>query len=141
MRRQSQQAGFSLLELMVVVVIIGILSLMIVPRVINRPDQARYVRAQQDIQVLTSALALYKLDNLSYPTTAQGLAALVEKPASAPVPPNWAPGGYVQSLLVDPWGRPYLYLNPGVRSEIDVFSYGPDGQPEGEADVGNWTDG
>lgn len=136
------EEGFSLLELMVVVVILSILALVIVPRVIDRPDQARAVRAQSDIAAISSALKLYRLDNFRYPTTEQGLAALVAAPVSEPRAPNWATGGYMDRLPVDPWGRPYDYLLPGVHGEFDVFSYGADGASGGsgaDADIGSWT--
>lgn len=137
----AREAGFSLLELMVVVVILSILALVIVPRVIDRPDQARAARAQSDIGAISSAIKLYRLDNFQYPTTEQGLQALVSQPTSAPVPSNWAGGGYMDRLPVDPWGRPYQYLQPGVYGDFDVFSYGADGTAGGEganADVGSW---
>ncbi len=137
--KQRDDEGFTLLELMVVVVIIGILAVMIVPRVIDRPDQARMIRAQQDIKVIENALEMYRLDNQTYPTTAQGLTALVERPTSNPVPKNWSGSGYLRSLPTDPWGNDYQYLNPGVHGTIDVFSYGADVQPGGDADIGNWT--
>lgn len=133
--------GFSLLELMVVVVILSILALVIVPRVIDRPDQARAARAQSDIAAIVSAVKLYRLDNFRYPTTDQGLAALVNRPVSDPLPPNWADGGYMDRLPVDPWGQPYQYLTPGVHGDIDVFTYGADGTVGGSganADVGSW---
>lgn len=138
----SAEDGFSLLELMVVVVIMSILALVIVPRVIDRPDQARIARVQSDIAILENALKLYKLDNFDYPTTEQGLTALVEKPGRAPVPENYAANGYIDRLPNDPWGRPYQYLNPGVRGEFDVFSYGANGTTGGsgmDADIGNWS--
>ena len=141
--RSRSERGFSLIELMVVIVIVTILALAIVPRVMNRPDQARVARARQDIQVLESALRLYRLDNLTYPTTAQGLRALVEQPTVAPVPANWASDGYINRLPKDPWGRHYLYLAPGVHGEIDIFSYGADGEPDGagaDADISNWME-
>ena len=140
--KRRRERGFSLIELMVVVVIIGILALMIVPRVIDRPDQARMARARQDIQVLENALQLYRLDNRVYPTTTQGLKALIAKPVIDPVPPNWSDNGYLARLPKDPWGRNYLYLVPGVHGEIDVFSYGADGEAGGignDADIVNWT--
>lgn len=140
--RPARDAGFSLLELMVVVVIMSILALVIVPRVIDRPDQARVARAQSDIAVLDSALKLYRLDNSSYPTTEQGLSALVEKPTSGPEPVSWAENGYVERLPADPWGAAYQYLSPGVHGEYDVFSYGADGVAGGTgfaADLGNWS--
>ena len=142
MTKSRRQHGFTLLELMVVVVIIGILSLTIIPRIIDRPDEARIARARQDIAVLENALKLYRLDNLAYPTTAQGLRALVERPTVAPPPPNWADSGYIDRLPKDPWGRDYLYLVPGVHGEIDIFTHGADGEPGGtgnDADIGNWT--
>lgn len=142
--RTTAQAGFSLLELMVVVVIISILALVIVPRVIDRPDQARMARVQSDLAVLENALQLYKLDNFRYPTTEQGLSALVTKPDRDPVPQNWATSGYIDRLPQDPWGGAYQYLSPGVHGEFDVFSYGADGVTGGEglnADIGSWTFG
>lgn len=137
-------AGFTLLELMVVVVILSILALVVVPRVIDRPDQARAARAQSDIAAISSAVNLYRLDNFRYPTTEQGLAALVDRPSAPPEPENWAAGGYMDRLPQDPWGRPYQYLNPGVHGEFDVFTYGADGSAGGsgaDADIGSWTGG
>lgn len=136
------QRGFTLLEVMVVVVILGILAALVVPRIIGRPDEARVIAAKQDIASLMQALKLYRLDNQRYPSTEQGLQALVAKPVTTPVPPNWKTGGYVERLPKDPWGQPYQYLNPGVRGEIDVFSFGADGAPGGEgndADIGSWN--
>jgi general secretion pathway protein G len=124
---------------MVVVVIIGILAVLVVPRVLDRPDQARAIAAKQDVSGIMQALKLYRLDNGRYPTTEQGLRALVERPANGQVPPNWKQ--YLEKLPVDPWGNPYQYLNPGVRGEVDVFSLGADGQPGGDAansDIGSW---
>ena len=135
------RSGFTLIEIMVVVVILAILAALIVPKVMSRPDEARVIAAQQDVAAILQALKLYRLDNLRYPTTEQGLAALVARPTVAPVPPNWKAGGYLERLPKDPWGNPYQYLNPGVRGEIDVFSLGADGAPGGEgfdADVGSW---
>ena len=137
----SRDAGFSLLELMVVVVILSILALVIVPRVIDRPDQARVARAQSDIAAVASALQLYRLDNLHYPTTDQGLAALVSRPATAPAPANYATNGYIDRLPRDPWGEPYQYLSPGVHGLYDVFTYGADSAAGGsgvDADIGSW---
>lgn len=134
--------GFSLLELMVVVVILSVLALVIVPRVIDRPDQARMVRARTDIGAISSAVKFYRLDNFRYPTTEQGLAALVSPPTSAPQAPNWAEGGYIDQLPKDPWGQLYNYLAPGVHGDFDIFSYGADGIPGGEdadADIGSWS--
>ena len=133
--------GFTLIEVLVVVAILGILAALIVPKIISRPDEARISAARQDVATLAQALKLYKLDNLAYPTTDQGLQALVNKPAAAPIPTNWKTGGYVERLPKDPWGRDYRYLNPGLHGEIDIYSLGADGEPGGEgndADVGNW---
>ena len=131
--------GFTLIELMVVLVIIGVLAALIVPNVLDRADDARSTAARTDVANVMQALKLYKLDNQRYPTAEQGLQALVTKPTVNPVPPNWKP--YLEKLPNDPWGRPYQYLNPGVKSEIDVMSFGADGQPGGEgkdADIGSW---
>jgi general secretion pathway protein G len=133
--------GFSLLELMIVVVILGILAALVVPKIMDRPDEARQVAAKQDIAAIQQALKLYRLDNFRYPSTEQGLAALVQKPTIEPLPANWKGGGYLDKLPKDPWGNPYQFLNPGVHAEIDVFSYGADGEPGGEgadADIGSW---
>ncbi len=134
--------GFTLIEIMVVVIILGILAAVVVPRIMDRPDQARIVKAKQDIRALGAALNLYRLDNYVYPTTDQGLAALVEKPAIEPEPRNWKSGGYVERLPKDPWDREYLFLQPGEHGEYDLYTLGADGQPGGEeanADIGNWT--
>ena len=131
--------GFTLIELMVVLVIIGILGALIVPNVLNRADDARVTAARTDVNNLMQALKLYKLDNQRFPAAEQGLQALTTKPTSGPIPPNWKP--YLDKLPNDPWGRPYQYVNPGVKGEVDVFSYGADGQTGGEgnnADVGSW---
>ncbi|MFH1603368.1 MAG: type II secretion system major pseudopilin GspG [Pseudomonadota bacterium] len=136
------QRGFTLLEVMVVVVILGILAALVVPKIISRPDEARIIAAKQDIASLMQALKLYRLDNQRYPTTEQGLQALLTKPTASPIPPNWKTGGYLERLPKDPWGSPYQYLYPGVRGEIDVFSFGADGAPGGEgndADLGSWN--
>jgi general secretion pathway protein G len=135
-------AGFTLIEIMVVIVILGILASFVVPKIMDKPDQARVAKVKQDIRALESALELYKLDNFYYPTTQQGLEALVAKPSGEPEARNWKPGGYVKSLEKDPWGNPYQYLNPGTHGEIDIFSLGSDNRPGGEgaaADVGNWN--
>lgn len=131
--------GFTLIELMVVLVIIGVLAALIVPNVLDRADDARVSAAKTDIANLHQALKLYKLDNQRYPSQEQGLQALVLKPSNGVVPANWRP--YVDKLPNDPWGRPYLYMNPGLRGEVDVLSFGADGQSGGEgknADIGNW---
>ena len=133
--------GFSLIEIMVVVVILGILASLVVPKIMNRPDEARMVKAKQDILAIQNALDLYKLDNGTYPSTDQSLLALVEKPTTNPMPDNWK--AYLQTVPKDPWGRDYLYLNPGEHAEIDIFTYGADGQAGGKgvnADLGNWND-
>jgi general secretion pathway protein G len=136
---QKLQRAFTLIELMVVLVIIGVLAALIVPNVMDRADDARVTAARTDISNLAQALKLYKLDNQRYPTAAQGLQALRNKPTVEPVPMNWKP--YVEKLPNDPWGQPYQYLNPGLKGEIDVFSFGADGQAGGEgknADIGSW---
>ena len=133
--------GFTLIEIMVVIVILGILAALVVPRVLDRPDEARAVAAKNDIAAIMQALKLYRLDNQRYPTTEQGLAALVTRPEQAPVPPNWKPNGYLERLPKDPWGHPYQYLSPGLRGEIDVYTLGADGQPGGtgiDAEIGSW---
>ena len=140
-RHPRRALGFTLIEIMVVITILGILAALIVPRVVGRTDDARISAAKQDIASLMQALKLYRLDNSRYPSTEQGLRALVEKPAGDPVPQNWKQGGYLERLPKDPWGNDYQYLNPGTHGEIDVMSYGRDGQPGGEgpdADIGSW---
>jgi len=138
----NRQRGFTLIEIMVVVIILGILAAIVVPRVMDRPDDARIVKAKQDIRAMEGALNLYKLDNYVYPSTEQGLQSLTEKPAGDPEARNWKQGGYVDRLPKDPWQRDYQYLNPGVHGEIDLFTLGADGQQGGEganADIGNWS--
>ncbi len=140
--RIFRSAGFTLIEVMVVIVILGVLAALVVPKVMSRPDEARVMAARQDVASLMQALKLYRLDNKRYPTTEQGLMALVSKPSSGPVADNWKAEGYVERLPQDPWGQVYQYLNPGLRAEIDVFSFGADGEPGGEgnnADIGNWN--
>ena len=140
-KQQQCTRGFTLIEVMVVIVILGILAALVVPKVMSRPDEARIVAARQDLGSVLQALKLYRLDNQSYPTTEQGLQALVSKPGSAPVPSNWKSGGYLDRLPKDPWGHDYQYLNPGVHGEIDLYSLGADGAPGGEgnnADIGSW---
>ncbi len=131
--------GFTLIELMVVLVIIGVLAALIVPNVLDRADDARVTAARTDVNNLMQALKLYKLDNQRFPSAEQGLEALVRKPTAGVVPPTWKP--YLDKLPADPWGRAYQYLNPGVKAEIDIFSFGADGAAGGEgknADIGSW---
>jgi general secretion pathway protein G len=141
MQTLKRQSGFTLIEVMVVVVILGILAAVIVPKVIDKPDEARLVKVKADIQEIQSTLEVYKLDNYVYPTTDQGLQALVQKPSSDPSPPHWKQ--YLDQLPMDPWGHPYQYLNPGSHGmSVDIWSNGADGQPGGDgvnADVGNWN--
>jgi general secretion pathway protein G len=137
--RRRIARGFTLIELMVVLAILGVLAALIVPNVLGRADDARVTAARADVNNLMQALKLYRLDNQSYPSSAQGLQALVQKPTVDPIPGNWRP--YLDKLPNDPWGRPYQYLNPGLKSEVDVMSFGADGQSGGEgrnADIGSW---
>ena len=139
----SRNHGFTLIEVMVVILIIGVLAALVVPKVMSRPDEARMTAAKQDIATIVQALNLYRLDNGRYPTTEQGLHALVKKPTTTPIPNNWKGNGYLDRVPKDPWGTPYQYLQPGVRGEIDVFSFAADGSSGGEgndADIGNWQD-
>ena len=136
---QRVQSGFTLIELMVVLLIIGVLAALIVPNVLDRADDARVTAAKTDVNNLMQALKLYKLDNQRYPAAEQGLQALLTKPTTAPVPMNWKT--YLDLLPNDPWGKPYVYLNPGIKGEVDVMSFGADGQAGGEgknADIGSW---
>lgn len=134
--------GFTLIEVMVVVVVLSILAAIVVPNVMSRPDEARIVKAKQDIRALESALNLYRLDNYVYPSTEQGIDALVAQPTSEPQPRNWKAGGYLDRLPSDPWGNPYQYLSPGQNGEFDLYSMGADGQLDGQgvnADISNWN--
>ncbi|GMR15940.1 MAG: GspG family T2SS major pseudopilin variant XcpT [Gammaproteobacteria bacterium] len=136
-KRHNQQ-GFTLIEIMVVVVILGILAAAVVPKIMSRPEQARIEKAKHDITALESALNIYKLDNYQYPSTDQGLESLVTKPSGAPQPRNYKKGGYIKKLNKDPWGQEYLYLFPGTHTDLDLYSLGPDGQPSDD-DIGNWN--
>jgi general secretion pathway protein G len=141
MKSLKKQQAFTLIEIMIVVVILGILAAVVIPKILDRPDQARVTAAKADIAVIMQQLKLYRLDNSFYPSTDQGLQSLTVKPATNPMPMNWKQGGYLERQPNDPWGRPYQYLNPGIKGEIDVFSLGADGQPGGEganADIGSW---
>jgi general secretion pathway protein G len=137
----SNSRGFTLIEIMIVIVIIGILGAFIVPKIMGRPDEARIIAAKQDLAAISQALKLYRLDNLRYPSTEQGLQALVKKPTTAPIPPNWKGNGYIERLPNDPWGHQYQYLQPGLHGEIDIMSLGAGSEPGGEGneeDIGSW---
>ncbi|QJD99804.1 type II secretion system major pseudopilin GspG [Massilia forsythiae] len=139
--KQQRQRGFTLVEIMVVVVIIGILGALVVPKLLGRTGESRVAAAKVDINTLKAALNLYKLDNQRYPTTEQGLTALTQKPTSGPAANGWKEGGYIERLPKDPWGNAYQYLSPGLHGEFDIFSLGADGQPGGtgeDADIGSW---
>ena len=140
--RASAAGGFTLIEVMVVVVILGILAAIVVPRIMSRPDEARAIKAQQDIRAIAAALDLYKLDNFAYPTTEHGIESLRDRPPGLPEGARGREGGYLAALPRDPWGRPYLYLQPGEHGPFDVYSLGADGAPGGDginADIGNWS--
>lgn len=142
MHCRSKQRGFTLLEIMVVLVILGILAAVVVSNIGGEPDRARIVKVKQDIGTMESALESYKLDNFRLPTTEQGLKALTRKPEGEPEPRNYRQGGYIKRLEKDPWGNPYQYTAPGEHGEFDLYSFGADGQSGGEgvnADVGNWN--
>lgn len=142
-RRNRRERGFTLIEIMVVVIIIGLLAAIVAPQVIGRVDDAQIEKARADIRSIDSALKFYRLDNFAYPTTEQGIDALVTKP-NDPNVRNWKTGGYLDRVPKDPWGNPYQYLNPGNNGEIDVYTLGRDGRPGGEgidADIGNWNIG
>lgn len=139
MTMNSLKSGFTLIEIMVVLVIIGILMALVVPNVMGRPDEARVTVAKADLQSIANALDMYKLDNFSYPSTQQGLEALVKKPSGAPEAKHWKQGGYVKKMPVDPWGNPYQYLSPGAHGEYDVYSLGAKGAPaDKDSIIGEW---
>ena len=137
-----KQTGFTLIEVIVVLVILGILASIVVPNVISRTDQAQIVKAKQDLRALESALQLYRVDNFKYPTTDQGLQALVERPSIPPEAKNWQKGGYIKKLPQDPWLNDYQYLSPGQHGDFDLYTLGADGRPGGSdenQDIGSWT--
>jgi general secretion pathway protein G len=141
LQRPVRARGFTLVEIMVVVVIIGILGALVVPKLLGRTGESRVTAARVDIATMMQALKLYKLDNQRYPTSEQGLNALITKPTGGPAANGWKAGGYIEKLPKDPWGAPYQYLSPGIHGEVDVFSFGADGQAGGtgeDADVGSW---
>lgn len=139
--KHSSNRGFSLIEILVVLVIMGLLISIIAPNVMGRADEARVQKVFADFSAIETGLRMYRLDNFSYPSSEQGLRALLERPTLAPVPANWKTGGYLESLPLDPWGNPYLYLSPGQNGPYDIFSYGADGVRGGDgqnADHGSW---
>ncbi|MEZ7944373.1 MAG: type II secretion system major pseudopilin GspG [Halioglobus sp.] len=141
--KAKRNAGFSLVEILVVLVIMGLLISVVAPTVLNRADDARVQKAQADFKAIETSLKIYRLDNYVYPTTEQGLQALVEPSTLDPEPRNFKAGGYLEELPIDPWGRPYLYLSPGENNEVDIYSLGADGLSGGEgqrADIGNWKE-
>lgn len=143
MIKKVPQQGFTLIEIMVVVVIIGVLAALIVPSVLGRADEARVTAAKTDLRAIANALDLYKLDNYDYPSTDQGLEALVSKPTGQPEPLNWNPDGYLKKLPKDPWKRDYIYISPGTHGAFDLYSLGADGREGGEgyaADILSWDD-
>ncbi len=141
-RMYKGQGGFTLIEILVVVVILGILASIIIPKIMTRPEEAKRTKAKMDIKAIETALNLYRLDSDVYPSTEQGLEALVTKPTTGVIPRNWKEGGYLDKVPKDPWGTPYVYLSPGVNKEFDLESYGADGVDGGEgkdADIENWN--
>ena len=139
--RRRAARGFTLIEIMVVVVIMGVLAALVVPKLLSRTGESKVAAAKVDIATVMQALKLYKLDNQRYPTTEQGLQSLLTKPTSGPAANGWKSGGYLEKMPKDPWGNPYQYLSPGLHGEVDVISLGADGQPGGtgdDADIGSW---
>jgi general secretion pathway protein G len=139
LRRRSR--GFTLIEIMVVVVIMGVLAALVVPKLLSRTGESKVAAAKVDIATVMQALKLYKLDNQRYPTTEQGLQALLTKPTVGPAANGWKSGGYLEKMPKDPWGNPYQFLSPGIKGEVDVYSLGADGAPGGtgdDADIGSW---
>lgn len=139
MKQLQKQSGFTILEIMVVLVIIGILAGMIAPQLIGQSDEAKIKKAATDIVTLENAMDMYKLNNHKYPTTEQGLDALVSAPDIDPMPKNYPEGGYIKRLPMDPWDAPYELLSPGENGKFDIYSVGPDGEPDTEDDIGNWN--
>ena len=140
----SKQGGFSLIEILVVLVIMGLLISVVAPMVLNRADEARIQKVHADFKSIETALKIYRLDNYNYPTTEQGLQALIKPSSLSPQPRNFKGGGYLAEVPMDPWGRPYLYLSPGENSQVDIYTLGADGISGGDdqnADVGNWESG
>lgn len=138
MRTASLQRGFTLVEIMVVVVIIGVLATFVLPQIVGQDDEARIKKAQSDLRALESALDIYRLDNHNYPSSDQGLQSLIEKPSGSPEPKNWQEAGYIKRLSKDPWGNEYQYIYPGSEGVVDIYSLGPDGV-ESDDDIGNWS--
>ncbi|MET0093043.1 MAG: type II secretion system major pseudopilin GspG [Sedimenticola sp.] len=139
--KRRTSSAFTLIEVMAVVVILSILAVLVAPKIMSRPDEARVMKAKQDIRALEAAVKLYRLDNFTYPTTNQGLEALLSMPADLPEGASWKAGGYIERLYKDPWGRPYNYLSPGAHGEVDIYSFGSDGATGGDGiarDIGNW---
>lgn len=141
--KSAKQRGFTLIEVMVVVVILGVLGALIVPQIMNRPDQAKVTAARSDLQAIATALEIYRLDNFDYPSTEQGLLALTEEPRQEPLPRHWSAGGYLKAQPKDPWGNAYHYDRESAHEqEFDLSSFGADGRPGGSgnnADIGNWV--
>lgn len=138
--RKARREGLTLVEMIVVLAIIALVAVMIVPNVIGRPDEARVTVAKTDLKTISAALRMYRLDNGDYPTTDQGLAALVQRPTKPPVPTNWTGDGYLPDLPIDPWNKPYVYRSPGQAGRFDLLSYGKDGKPGGEKLDADLTD-